>query len=474
MSFISYAQNFEDVMLWRALKNIENGFYIDVGANDPVIDSVTKSFYDNGWSGINIEPLKNHFEDLVAQRVRDININAAASDSDGFLKIWQSEVRGWATANADVVVKHEVNGHKGEWLEVPSYRLKDICNKYDVKTVHFMKIDVEGFEKTVLLGMDLSIYRPWIIVIEATRPNSQEFNHIEWEDMILSSDYIFAYCDGLNRFYVAAEHPELLAELKYPPNVFDEFTTADKMNLQQNVNAAQGQAREAQEQIREAQEQVREAQEQAREAQEQAREAQEQAREAQEQARKAQEQEWEAQEQAREAQEQARKAQEQTRKAQEQAREAQEQAREAQAVAEQFHQRLLAVYASSSWNLTYPLRLVSKSIKLVLQPRRFLSDIKSIAKNNIKGLVSAASRFVSSRPLLRQRVVRLLNRYPRIKYRLKRSLPRAYDNAPSVSVFTNVTLSEDHYGKTEQGLLCAVKKTGMHEKQKSVLESWFY
>ena len=34
MSFISYAQNFEDVMLWRALKHVENGFYIDVGANE--------------------------------------------------------------------------------------------------------------------------------------------------------------------------------------------------------------------------------------------------------------------------------------------------------------------------------------------------------------------------------------------------------------------------------------------------------
>ncbi|WP_429089093.1 FkbM family methyltransferase [Aeromonas veronii] len=304
MSFISYAQNFEDVMLWRALKHIENGFYIDVGANDPVVDSVTKYFYDNGWSGINIEPLKIHFEDLVAQRVRDININAAASDSDGFLKVWQSEVRGWATANTDVVVKHEANGHKGEWLDVPAYRLKDVCNKYDVKTVHFMKIDVEGFEKTVLSGMDFSICRPWVLVIEATKPNSQEFNHIEWEDILLSSDYIFAYCDGLNRFYVAAEHPELLAELKYPPNIFDEFTTADKINLQKNLNAAQEQAREAQEHAREAQEHAREAQEQAREAQEQVQVAQE--------------------------------------------------------LAEQFHQQLRSIHLSKSWRFTAPFRKIAQ------------------------------------------------------------------------------------------------------------------
>src|SRR5215470_12416094 len=55
MSFISYAQNYEDVMLWRALKHIDQGFYIDVGANDPDIDSVTKAFYERGWRGINVE-----------------------------------------------------------------------------------------------------------------------------------------------------------------------------------------------------------------------------------------------------------------------------------------------------------------------------------------------------------------------------------------------------------------------------------
>ncbi|WET42222.1 hypothetical protein [Citrobacter enshiensis] len=70
MTFISYAQNLEDVVLWKALKNIENGFYIDVGANDPLIDSVTNSFYNNGWHGINIEPINTHFKKLVLERPR--------------------------------------------------------------------------------------------------------------------------------------------------------------------------------------------------------------------------------------------------------------------------------------------------------------------------------------------------------------------------------------------------------------------
>jgi len=56
MTFISYAQNYEDVMLWRALKHVERGFYIDVGACSPDQHSVTRAFYEKGWHGINVEP----------------------------------------------------------------------------------------------------------------------------------------------------------------------------------------------------------------------------------------------------------------------------------------------------------------------------------------------------------------------------------------------------------------------------------
>lgn len=64
MSIISYAQNYEDVMLWRALKAIPAGFYIDIGANDPDVESVTRLFYDAGWRGVNVEPVQAHYQDL--------------------------------------------------------------------------------------------------------------------------------------------------------------------------------------------------------------------------------------------------------------------------------------------------------------------------------------------------------------------------------------------------------------------------
>ena len=46
MPFLSYAQNMEDVMLHRALREVKQGFYVDVGANSPDLQSVTKAFPD--------------------------------------------------------------------------------------------------------------------------------------------------------------------------------------------------------------------------------------------------------------------------------------------------------------------------------------------------------------------------------------------------------------------------------------------
>src|SRR2546422_7104389 len=72
----SYSQNAEDVRLWRVLQDLDDGFYVDVGAGHPNLDSVTQLFYERGWSGINIEP-GPHYADLAENRPRDVNLRVA-------------------------------------------------------------------------------------------------------------------------------------------------------------------------------------------------------------------------------------------------------------------------------------------------------------------------------------------------------------------------------------------------------------
>ena len=217
MSFISYAQNFEDVLLWRALGHIKNGFYIDVGANDPVDHSVTKAFYDAGWSGINIEPLPAFHQEFIKQRPRDINLAIAAGASDGSLTLFDvPSVNGWASPD-------RADGFEVAELTVPVRTLASVCANYVKGEIHFLKVDVEGFEGEVLRGMDFERWRPWVLVIEATMPNSRVTNHETWEALVTNRRYRYAHFDGLNRYYVAEEHAELLEVLSIQPNVFDEF-----------------------------------------------------------------------------------------------------------------------------------------------------------------------------------------------------------------------------------------------------------
>lgn len=230
MTFISHAQNREDVLLWRALKHVKKGFYVDVGANHPSHDSVTKAFYDRGWSGINIEPLPVHFEELQRVRLRDINLQVAAGDTEGELDLYDSDVRGLATASLEVAEARRAAGGVVRHCRVPVRRLDAILAEHAPADIHFLKVDVEGFEASVLQGIDLTQWRPWVVVIEATKPNSSELE-LGWEPLLTSANYQWVWFDGLNRYYLASEHMDLAQHFQSPPNVFDAFVPAEQERL---------------------------------------------------------------------------------------------------------------------------------------------------------------------------------------------------------------------------------------------------
>ena len=92
VSIVSYAQNFEDVLLWRALHDIIGGRYIDVGAHDPFINSVSLAFYNAGWRGVNVEPTPEFAARLREARPDDTVIEAAVSDKAGPIPFLNSAV----------------------------------------------------------------------------------------------------------------------------------------------------------------------------------------------------------------------------------------------------------------------------------------------------------------------------------------------------------------------------------------------
>ncbi len=211
---ISYAQNREDIILSGFFPEVEKGFYVDVGANHPTNDSVTKLFYARGWNGINIEPNRKLLALLEADRTRDINLGVGVAGEAGRLMFREYHNHGLSTFSHEMMseYQHNPSAHTNEYrdYEVDLLPLAQIFTQYKVEHIHFLKIDIEGYEYEALVGNDWEKYRPEVICIES--------NHIvkDWHKLILGQNYSLAFFDGLNDYYLAGEAKQRATNFSYP------------------------------------------------------------------------------------------------------------------------------------------------------------------------------------------------------------------------------------------------------------------
>jgi FkbM family methyltransferase len=233
---VSYSQNAEDVRLWRVFRTIEAGFYVDVGAADPDVDSVTRLFYENGWSGINVEP-SPLFDALETARPRDVNLRIAVGESDESVPFFVTRpFPGMSTL--DLVVHTHVASlvERVDEVRVPQRRLASILEEHARdRIIHFLKVDVEGAEYQVLASADWALFRPVVVVVESIESLSTSPTHQKWETILLDVGYRFAAFDGINRFYVDTGYDELVPVLAYPVSALDKFVPAVVRDLEKEV-----------------------------------------------------------------------------------------------------------------------------------------------------------------------------------------------------------------------------------------------
>lgn len=163
-----YSQEGQDRILdTEIFKEYHNGTFVDVGAHNGVLISNTFFFEkERGWSGLLIEPISEIFQELQKNRPDAILENCAVSETDGmvdFLNVTgYSEMTSGIVSNYDprhrARIDGEVEEHGGTKtvIQVRSYPLSTLLEKHDIHHIHYLSIDVEGSEMSVIRSIDFS------------------------------------------------------------------------------------------------------------------------------------------------------------------------------------------------------------------------------------------------------------------------------------------------------------------------------
>lgn len=151
--FVSHAQNFEDVVLRRALKDVHPGFYIDIGAHPAARHSASRAFREAGWTGIDADSALSPLRRL----------EEAPKAVETLAAFWRAHVP-------------------------PG------------QAVHFLRLDIAGDAAAMLGGNDWSRNRPWVVMVASTKPDDAG-----WQALLTAADYLAVHADGRNQFYLARE-----------------------------------------------------------------------------------------------------------------------------------------------------------------------------------------------------------------------------------------------------------------------------
>ena len=162
--------NFLDNKLDELFEKKEHGFFIELGANNGILQSNTAFLEKNrNWSGILIEPNIKNYEFCKINRPNSICYNYACVSDDFIDEFISGDFD--LQANEQLSLMSSVNGkrlnnYNHTLTKVHVSTLTNLLDIQPIPNIDFLSLDVEGYEYSVLTGLDFNKYKPTYLLIE--------------------------------------------------------------------------------------------------------------------------------------------------------------------------------------------------------------------------------------------------------------------------------------------------------------------
>lgn len=159
--------------------DFDDGVFVEAGANDGQTQSNTAYFARHrGWCGLLVEPIPELAARCAVARPESIVENCAlvASDADGasvpmtFCGLMSVVDGGWSDSEAErshVETGRRIQSLTTYHVDVLGRSLSHLLDKHRMDHVDLLSLDVEGFERQALEGLDLERHRPRFVLVEA-------------------------------------------------------------------------------------------------------------------------------------------------------------------------------------------------------------------------------------------------------------------------------------------------------------------
>lgn len=217
-----HSEHYEDAIALFLLEKIgmipKDCYYLDLGANHPILGNNTYFLYKLGAKGVLVEANPELSGFIKYLRPRDVLIDKAVTLNGENATLYRTRISGHSTIEYDKLVD-DVKNNSNLWDVDHTYNVEGITTNEIIsglnRSIDLMSIDIEGMDMAVLRQMDFRRFRPSIVIAETRAFAFAEYGESDYHVFFDSNDYELFHQTEANGIYVDSKYNDLLRDYEY-------------------------------------------------------------------------------------------------------------------------------------------------------------------------------------------------------------------------------------------------------------------